>query len=803
MRRPLSFLVLLAAFAAVPAGAQASYDYRTLDAAEAQAGDCLRPRATGPGVARTSWTAPAEGYFDARLSGGRRGDWDLAVFQAGRGNEPVAVSTSFGSEEQATLWVKRGQRFTVQACRLQGGPERIGLTLDLNEMQIPDAGQEQAELQRVTIGSDADIDRLYGLGLDVTDAIGPDSAIVATYSESERRKLDATGMPVTTIEDDLDAKDERSRSIERRAARDGETSGLPSGDTAYRTYADFTNDMKALVEEHPDLVRPVVIGKTYEGRTIQGVEIASDVNGDDGRAVYLNMGAHHAREWPSAEFPMEFAIELAQKYGSDPRVTKLLDDVRVVVIPVVNVDGFIASRSFGTSPLDDDQNATLTDSLLNRGAYIRKNCRPTLPGAAALPCAARTGSGVDINRNYGAYWGGAGASTDPSSQGYRGTWPFSEPESRAMQKYMSSIAPLINITNHTFTEEGEWLRQPGFEDAPITDPDGDGVHDVPDGPVHKEIGDAMAAATGWQSNKSTILGSITGATEDWNYYVQSAYGFTPEGRGPNFHGTFDNAVATEFTGDATHSGQGVYEAFLRAGEIASKPANHSIIEGSAPAGAKLQLIRNYETPVNTGDPVHDHLEVTTTVPESGEYEWHVGPSSRPLHTGEAYKMTCTQPGGETFEHHVVVDRGESVKVNWAANDACGKDDTEPPPPPPPGSKLECDGQKVTIRGTAGDDRIRGTKGNDVIAARDGDDRVVGRGGDDTICSGSGDDVVRGSGGDDTLLGGEDDDKLRGGTGADGLYGGPGIDRLGGGPDMDRCFAGKSNRDVLKGCEARG
>ena len=279
--------------------------------------------------------------------------------------------------------------------------------------------------------------------------------------------------------------------------------------------------------------------------------------------------------------------------------------------------------------------------------------------------------------------------------------------------------------------------------------------------------------------------------------MQSAYGFTPEGRGPNFHGTFANAVVTEFTGDATHAGQGVSEAFLRAGEIASRPANHSIVEGSAPAGAKLQLIRDYETPVNNGDPVHDHLEVTTTVPPSGVYEWHVGPSSRPLHSGEAYRMTCTQPGGETFERNVVVDRGERVSIDWAANDACGKDGTQPPP-----AGRTCAGEKVTIRGTAGKDELRGTKDDDVIAARGGRDSVHGGGGDDIVCGGSDPDDIHGGGGDDQVLGGEDGDELRGGSGADALIGGPGRDRLFGGPDLDRCFAGKSNRDTLKGCEAR-
>ena len=48
----------------------------------------------------------------------------------------------------------------------------------------------------------------------------------------------------------------------------------------------------------------------------------------------------------------------------------------------------------------------------------------------------------------------------------------------------------------------------------------------------KALGDAMAAATGWTSELGyATLGDITGATEDWNYFAQGTYGYTPEARG--------------------------------------------------------------------------------------------------------------------------------------------------------------------------------------------------------------------------------------------------------------------------------
>ncbi len=59
--------------------------------------------------------------------------------------------------------------------------------------------------------------------------------------------------------------------------------------------------------------------KTYEGREVMGVEIAKNVGANDGRPAFLNMGVHHAREWPSGESAMEWAIELVNGYkAGDP-----------------------------------------------------------------------------------------------------------------------------------------------------------------------------------------------------------------------------------------------------------------------------------------------------------------------------------------------------------------------------------------------------------------------------------------------------------------------------------------------------
>jgi hypothetical protein len=111
--------------------------------------------------------------------------------------------------------------------------------------------------------------------------------------------------------------------------------------------------------------------------------------------------------------------------------------------------------------------------------------------------------------------------------------------------------------------------------------------------------------------------------------------------------------------------------------------------------------------------------------------------------------------------------------------------------------LTCRGERATIVGTAGDDRLVGTRRADVIYAGAGDDVVLGGGGADLICDKAGDDRVDGGAGDDEIGGGEGADRLEGGAGDDWLAGRPGADELSGGGGDDR-LVGERGDDVLRG-----
>ena len=650
--------------AALGAAAPVSASAATVSVERAVERSCsarLAP-AGAPGVRAVRHRAERQGFLTARLRAAS-GDWDLAVFDAA-GGELGAASSSGGPAEAVTVGVKAGQALVVQACRRSGRSSRAQVRIALTPAVAEAGPSEPVQIVRVTLGLPGARERLDAMGLDVTHNASERFADVVTYSSGERAALVANGLPYTVRVADLPALDRQTARADARYAGRVTRSALPSARTAYRTLANYQEDLKALVDAHPGHVRRVEIGESLQGVPVEGVEIAADVaREDDGRPVFAVLGLHHAREWPSGEMPMELAIDLARGFGADPRITALLGRVRVIVLPVMNPDGFDVSRTAGTTPFDDDPFVTLPLIAADGLSYKRKNCRAPDPVTQASPCITRPAvQGVDLNRNYGAYWGGVGSSSSQTSSTYRGAAPFSEPESQSFHALSQRRSIVTVISHHTFTDEGVWLRQPGFC---FVKPEGacSAEADVmPDEAGMKALGDAMGEASGWASELGWAIGEITGATEDWNYFAAAAYGYTPEQRGPNFHPSYATAVVAEYDGTGTGAQGGVREALLRAAEQAADPEFHAVLRGDAPPGHVLRLRKSFQTVTSQpGVAVDDTLDLTTVVPASGAYEWHVNPSTRPLSPQfEAYTLTCETAAGEVRQTaEVTIGRGEA------------------------------------------------------------------------------------------------------------------------------------------------
>jgi hypothetical protein len=490
---------------------------------------------------------------------------------------------------------------------------------------------------------------LQTLGLDLTEHAGHDYVEVVLHNGLDRDALEAAGLTYDVRIPDLTLRAAQNNKANAEYAAQTLESPLPSGRDTYRTLADYNDDIRELAAIRPGIAKRITLPhKSLDGRTVYGIEIGKDVNApEDGRPTFVLLGVHHAREWPSGELAMEFAYDLVKNYGIDKRITGLLDRSRVVVVPVVNVDGFHLSRTDGDLVDLRDLNSVdplggTTSVLATPGnAYKRKNCRlvdgqdtPDGTCAAAATSPGGYGVGIDLNRNYGGLWGGPGASDVFADPTYRGPAPFSEPEIQNVRELVSSRQVTTLISNHTFSNLV--LRPNGVHPDTIGH-DGHPVGDAPDEEGLKALGAKMAAANGYANIHGWELYDTTGTTEDWSYNATGGYGYTFEIGPHEFHPPFPEVV-DEYLGAGQYAGKGNREAYLVALENTVDRSNHAVITGKAPKGATLSLRKTFATPTWEGS-FEDSLSSTMRVGSSGKYTWDVNQSTRPIVQAKLVEIT--------------------------------------------------------------------------------------------------------------------------------------------------------------------
>lgn len=517
--------------------------------------------------------------------------------------------------------------------------------------QAVDTGTAFApKLVTVDTPTRADKELLQTLGLDLTEHAGHGYVEVVLHTGADAAALEEAGLTYDVRIGNLLEREALNNQANAAYAAATLESPLPSGRDSYRTLDDYNDDMRQLANIRPNIAKEFDLPHpTLDGKTVQGIEIGANVQApEDGRPVFLLMGLHHAREWPSGELAMEFAYDLVKDYGQDARITGLLDKARVLVVPVVNVDGFDLSRTDGALVDLREADAGGTASILGTpgNAYKRKNCRvvdgqDTPDGTCRAFSATSPGGygiGIDPNRNYGGFWGGPGASAAFADPTYRGAGPFSEPETQNIRELISSRQVTTMISNHTFSN---LVLRPNGVHPDTIGPDGNPVGNAPDEEGLKALGTEMTAANGYRNIHGWELYDTTGTTEDWSYNATGGYGYTFEIGPDEFHPPFPHVI-DEYLGAGEYAGKGNREAYLDALENTVDTSTHSVIKGSAPKGATLRLRKQFATPTWESS-FTDTLDTTMQVGDGGKFTWHINQSTRPVVQEKLVEITEDKP----------------------------------------------------------------------------------------------------------------------------------------------------------------
>ncbi|WP_328300529.1 M14 family metallopeptidase [Streptomyces sp. NBC_00435] len=389
---------------------------------------------------------------------------------------------------------RRRAAVTAALLALALGAPAYGLSASATPPPAPStATQDEAIVQYEIQGPATAAERTAllrtGASIDEVDA----RSVVVSADTMQARSLRALGYELTALAGPPDRSDGR-----------GVTAGVndfPSKDALYHNYAEASAEIDQRIAQYPSIMSKQVIGKSYQGRDLVAIKISDNVATDEAEPEVLFTAHQHAREHLTVEMALYLLKEFGSKYGTDSRITNMVNGREIWIIPDLNPDGGeydIASGSYRS---------------------WRKNRQPN-SGSSYV--------GTDLNRNWDYKWGCCGgSSSSKSSETYRGPAAASAPEVKVVSDFVRTrvvggkqqIKAAIDF--HTYSELVLWPFGWTYNDtAPGLTAD--------DLAVYKKIGTSMAASNGYTPEQSSDLYITDGTIDDWLWGNQKIFAYTFE-----------------------------------------------------------------------------------------------------------------------------------------------------------------------------------------------------------------------------------------------------------------------------------
>ncbi|MDP9798839.1 murein tripeptide amidase MpaA [Catenuloplanes nepalensis] len=319
------------------------------------------------------------------------------------------------------------------------------------------------------------------------DAVQEHGVVTVSATADELKSIRALGFAV--------------QAVAGPSSSDFGTMDFPSADSNYHNYAEMTAVINQVVSDHPAIARKSSIGTSYEGRDLPVIKISDNVATDESEPEILFNHQQHAREHLTVEMAIYLLNLFTDNYGTDTRITNIVNSREIWIVPTVNPDG--------------------SEYDIATGSYRswRKNRQPN-SGSTAI--------GTDLNRNWGYNWGCCGGSSGtPSSLTYRGPSAFSAPETQRLRNFVNSrviggVQQIkTNIDWHTYSKLVLWPY--GYTTAnTATGMNADQYN------TFATLGTQMANLNGYTPEQSSDLYITDGDSLDWMWATHKIFAYTFE-----------------------------------------------------------------------------------------------------------------------------------------------------------------------------------------------------------------------------------------------------------------------------------
>ena len=173
-----------------------------------------------------------------------------------------------------------------------------------------------------------------------------DNIVTIYATEAELERLRQTGYPLREIRRDPQPQN-------------AEVMALGS----YHSYDALTDELNAYAESFPDICRLETLGQSVQQRELWAVLITDNPDDEEDEPEFKYVSTIHGNEPLGTEMCLYFIDMLLTNYGMDQRITDLIDNTAIWIVPLMNPDGLELSRRANANGYDLNRNfPLLTDN---------------------------------------------------------------------------------------------------------------------------------------------------------------------------------------------------------------------------------------------------------------------------------------------------------------------------------------------------------------------------------------------------------------------------------------------------------
>lgn len=222
----------------------------------------------------------------------------------------------------------------------------------------------------------------------------------------------------------------------------------------YLTYSQVIDSLNKWVNQYPDISKLDTIGNSVQGRFIMGIKISDNPDIIENEPRIRLGGCIHGNEKIATAILMHFIKYMLTNYSSNQIVKNLVDEREIIVVPIINPDGYQINSRYNAN-------------------------------------------GVDLNRDFGFMWDGWGGSSSP----------FSQIETKYIEEHAEKFPSVFDFNYHSSPYIGSTLDT-------INYPWDYHPHDPPDSLWIISLSNEYADSSGYGITNGYDWYQVTGSLQD-------------------------------------------------------------------------------------------------------------------------------------------------------------------------------------------------------------------------------------------------------------------------------------------------